>query len=84
MPEYVVQRHKDEIYDVMGEFAGIVVEEDGSSWPYSRRECVEWACRHFRRVDLEDRQLVPKLVELVHTWNPEWLLLPSMLISIYD
>ena len=69
VPEDVVQGCKGEIYDVMGEFAGIVVEENGSSWPYSRRACVEWARIHFRRVDLEDRDLVPKLIELVHTWN---------------
>ena len=74
MPEDVVQGCKGEIYEVMGEFAGIVVEEDGSSWSHSRKRCVEMACRHFRRVDLEDHDLVPKLIELVHTWNPEWSL----------
>ena len=84
MPKDVVQGRKDEIYEVMGELAGIVVEENGSSWSHSRKKCVEWVCIHFRRVDLEDRELVPKLVELVHTWNPKWLLLPSMLISTYD
>ena len=72
MPWHVVRRRKDEIYEVMGELAGIVVKEDQSSWRYSRKECVEWACIHFRRVDLEDRDLVPKLIELVHTWNPGW------------
>ena len=72
VPRDVVQGCKGEIYEVMGELARIVVEEDGSSWPFSRKECVERACRHFGRVYLEDRDLVPKLLELVHTWNPEY------------
>ena len=72
VPGDIVQGRKDEIYKVMGEFAGIVVEENGSSWSHSRKECVEGACRHFSSVDLEDRDLVPKLIELVHTWDPEW------------
>ena len=72
MPRDVVQGRKDGIYEVMGELAGIVVEEDGSNWGYSRKECVERACRHFGRVDLEDRDLVPRLIELIHTWNPRW------------
>ena len=72
VPEDVVRRRKDEIYEVMGELAGIVVEEDDSSWLYSRKECVEWASRHFWRVDLEYHDLVPKLVEIVHTWDPEY------------
>ena len=77
VPEDVVRGREDEIYEVMGELAGIVVEEDGSSWPFSRKECAEWACRHFRSVDHEDRDFVPKLVELVYTWNPHlWLLRP--------
>ena len=74
MPRDVVQGRKDEIYEVMDELARIVVEEDGSTWLSSRKECVEWTCIHFGSVDLEDRDLVPKLIELVHTWNPEWLL----------
>ena len=74
VPRDVIRRSKDEIYEVMGELAGIDVEENASSWPHSRKECVEYACRHFGRVDLEDHDLIPKLIELVHTWNPEWSL----------
>ena len=74
MPRGVVQGCKGEIYEVMGEFAGIVVEEDGSSWPYSRKKCVEWTWGHFSSVDLEDRDLVHKLINLVHTWDPRWTL----------
>ena len=70
VPRDVVQGCKGEIYEVMGELAGIVVEEDGSSWPYPRTKCVEWVCRHFRSLDIEDRDLVPKLMKLVHTWDP--------------
>ena len=76
VPWDVVRRREGEIYKVMGELAQIVWEEDGSSWPCSRKKCVERACRHFSIADLEDRDLVPKLMELVHTWNPKWLLRP--------
>ena len=73
MPGDVVRRCEGEIYKVTGELAGIIKEEDRSSWSPSRKECVEWASRHFWRVDLEYHDLVPKLVEIVHTWDPEWL-----------
>ena len=72
VPSDVVRRRKDEIYEVMGELAGIIVEEDGSSWPYSRKQSVELASRHFWAVNLESHDPVPKLVEIVHTWDPEW------------
>ena len=72
VPEDVVQRRKDEIYEVMGELARIVVEEDGSSWPSSRKRCAEWACHHFWSRDLEDKNLRHKLTKLVQTWDPEW------------
>ena len=74
VPKDVVRKHKDEIYEVMGELAGIVVEEDGSPWTYSRKECVDWACDHFSTSALVDKKLRPKLTNLVRTvtWNPEW------------
>ena len=73
VPGDVVWRRKDEIYEVMGELAGIVVEEDGSSWPYSRKKCVEQTCSwHFYTLALVDTNLRPKLTKLVRTWNPEW------------
>ena len=72
VPEAVVQRRKDEIYEVMGELAGIVVEEDGSSWPYSRKECVAWTCDHFSTLALVDKKLRPRLINLVRTWRPQW------------
>ena len=72
VPEDVVRRRKDEIYEVMGELAGIVVEKDGLSWTHSRKQCVEYTCfpLHFSR--LADTKLRPKLENLVRTWNPEW------------
>ena len=72
MPEDVVWRCKDDIYEVMGGLAGIIVEEDGSPWPYSRKKCVERSCIHFNWSALADTKLRPKLTKLVRTWNPEW------------
>ena len=72
MPEHVVERHNEEIYEVMGELAGIVVEEDGSSWPDSHKSCVKLACIHFDGSALADTRLRTKLTKLVHTWEPEW------------
>ena len=72
VPFDIVQRRKGEIYEVMGELAGIVVEEDGLPWPYSRQSCVSWACIHFSELALTDTRLRPKLTSLVRTWNPEW------------
>ena len=72
VPRNVVQRREDEIYEVMGELAGIVEEEDGSSWPDSRKSCVKLACIHFHGPALADTELRPKLTQLVHTWGPGW------------
>ena len=68
----VVKRCQDEIYVVMGELAGIVREENGSSWPNSRKECIEYACIHFREAGLEDPMLRPQLKELGNTWNSQY------------
>ena len=70
MPEDVVWRHENEIYEVMGELAGIIGEEDPSSWPRSRKECLEYACFHFRVTDLADTKLMPELTKLVRIWEP--------------
>ena len=70
VPEDVVQRRKDEIYEVMSELAGIVGEEDGSSWTYSRKECLEYACLRFRLTALADTKLIPELTKLVRTSKP--------------
>ena len=72
MPEDVVRRRKDEIYEVMGELVGIIEEEDGSSWSYSRKGCLTSACLCFGGLALADTKLRPKLTKLVHTWLPEW------------
>ena len=72
VPKDVVQGCKGEIYEVMGELAGIVVEEDGSSWTYSHKECTKFAYAYFEDIQLEDPKLRPKLTKLVRTWNPEW------------
>ena len=72
MPFDVARRRKDEIYEVMGELAGIVLEEDGSSWTESRKKCVEWTRAQFYTLTLKNTRLRPKLTKLVHTWKPEW------------
>ena len=72
VPEDVARRHKEVIYEVMGELAGIVEEEDGSSWKHSRKKCVGNMCLFFHYSDLADTKLRPKLTQLVHTWDPEW------------
>ena len=72
MPWDVVRRREDEIYEMMGELAGIFKEEDGSFWTHSHKECVEWTCRHFFGLSLVDKKLRPRLTNLVRTWNPGW------------
>ena len=64
VPEDVVQRRKDEIYEVMGELAEIVVEEDTSSWIDSRKQCLGYTDTHFAFLALSDLQLRPKLENL--------------------
>ena len=72
MPLGAVRRCKDDIYEVMSELAAIVEEEDGSSWSYSRKESLDYACMRFREVDLEDPDLRPKLKRLGDTWNSQY------------
>ena len=74
MPLDIVWRHEDEIYKVMGELAGIVGEENGSSWSDSRKRYLKSVCIHFDGLALVDPNLRPKLTKLVHTWEPEWSL----------
>ena len=70
--ENVIWKHKHEIYKVMGELAGIVVEEDGSFWPSSRKQCADWACLHFPDSHLADPKLSPMLRQLMQTWKSHW------------
>ena len=61
VPEGVVRRRKDEIYEVMGELAGIIVNFDGSSWSQSRSRCV-WSTYCFIQIlDLQHGHLASKL-----------------------
>ena len=61
MPRDVVRRREDEIYEVMGELAGIIVNFDGSSWSQSRSKCV-WSMYYFiQRLDLQHGCLGSKL-----------------------
>ena len=63
VPLDAVRRCEDEIYEVMGEMAGIAVEEDASSWTGSRKECLKSAYYSA----LMDPNLEPKLKRLVCT-----------------
>ena len=72
VPRDVVWRRRDEIYEVMGELAGIAEAEDGSSWPNSRKGCLKAAYLQFDWSTLADTKLRPMLTTLVHTWDPEW------------
>ena len=61
MPRDVVWRRKDEIYEVMGELAGLIVKFDGSLWSQSRSKCV-WSMYYFiQRLDLQHGHLGSKL-----------------------
>ena len=57
----VVRRRKGEIYEVMGELAGIVVKFDGSSWSQSRSKCVWSTYRSIQILDLQHGHLGSKL-----------------------
>ena len=61
VPKDVVRRRKDEIYEVMGELAGIIVKFDGSSWSQSRSECVRSTYRFIPILDLQHGHLGSKL-----------------------
>ena len=61
VPRDVVRRNKDEIHDVMGELAGIIVKFDGSSWSQSRSECVRSTYRFIQILDLQHGHLGSKL-----------------------
>ena len=63
VPRDVVRRRKDDIYEVMGELAGIFGEEDASSWTNSRKNCL----RDAYSLAFEDPNLDPKLERLVRT-----------------
>ena len=61
VPRDVVRRHKDEIYDVMGELAGTIMKFDGSSWSQSRSQCVQSTYRFIQILDLQHGHLGSKL-----------------------
>ena len=67
VPWDVVRRRKDEIYEATDELAGIIGEEDASSWPYSRKECLKFAYNF----SLVDPNLRPKLIKLLRTLRSE-------------
>ena len=66
VPFDVIRRRKDEIYEVMDDLVEIFVEEDGSPWPYSRKECTDRAFSYFltAMVELSHHNLVNKLTSL--------------------
>ena len=71
VPVGVVRSRKREVYEVIDELAGIIEEEDVSSWSKSRKGCVEWICTYLRLIYLPDPNLRPKLGRLEEGWNSE-------------
>ena len=67
-PLDVAGRRQDEIYKVMDELAGIVGAEDGSSWPYPRRRCVQTTHSVLHAIGFAEKHLISKLEMLMHTF----------------
>ncbi|KAK7693018.1 hypothetical protein QCA50_002583 [Cerrena zonata] len=68
----VRQEHRDIIVEVMGELNDIIAIADGSSWPSSRRSCVERIHEALLGMSLIDEKLMPKLGDLIRTWSPNF------------
>ncbi|KAK7685881.1 hypothetical protein QCA50_011228 [Cerrena zonata] len=68
----VRQEHQEILVGVMGDLANIVTDTDGSSWSYSRKQCVIYTHSYFHEMDLVDEHLVSKLGNLICTWRPEF------------
>ena len=64
VPDDVLERNKDEVYEVMGELASINMEGYGSDSPKSRKECTIWAQIYLSSMGLEDQKLFPRLTAL--------------------
>ncbi|KAK7677458.1 hypothetical protein QCA50_019571 [Cerrena zonata] len=69
-PPITRQEHREILVGVMSEIAVTITDTDGSLWPKSYQSCVEYAYGTFHYVGLADAQLVPKLKELIRTWDP--------------
>ena len=67
MPKHVVERHNEEIYKVMSELAGVLVELDGSSWSRSHCKCVEHTYASIKGLNFEHGYLGSKLRALGRT-----------------
>ena len=67
MPLHLIADHEEEIHEVMGGLAEIIVELDGSSWPNARQQCVVWMYDWIRGLDLEHGHLGSKLRALGRT-----------------
>lgn len=69
VPKTVVIEHKDDIDMVMNELAEIITETNGSSWPKSRKDCLEGICIDLHDMNLVDSHIMPKLMALAESWN---------------
>ena len=67
MPLHLIEGHEEEIYEVMGGLAEVIVELDGSSWSDSRKESVVWMYGWFQRLHLEHGHLGSKIRALGRT-----------------
>ncbi|KAK7685871.1 hypothetical protein QCA50_011218 [Cerrena zonata] len=72
IPPPIVQEHRDILVGAMGDLANFVADPDGSAWQHSRKRCVEFTHEYFRKLGLVDKQLIPKLRDLIRTWRSDF------------
>lgn len=72
IPPPIVQEHRDTLVGAMGDLANFVADPDGSAWQHSRKRCVEFTHEYFRKLGLVDKQLIPKLRDLIRTWRSDF------------
>ena len=68
VPEASLWRQRGDIYVVMAELAAIMIESDGSSWPYPRRRCVQTTHSVLHAIGFAEKHLISKLEMLMHTF----------------
>ena len=69
VPKYIVEKNKDDIYEVMDELSSIITEFNGASSSYSQRKCAEYSCVFLCNMGLVDESLRSKLNTLVGKWD---------------
>lgn len=70
VPGEVVQTHRDQIFEVMGDLAGFLIEPSGEDCLETREACVHTTRLYFYTIDLRDQNLLPRLAALEDTLRP--------------